>query len=126
MNWTQREYYGGNKAQIPGYANYALGWSLVYFLRTTKKPEYQGVLDRYFKSLKGAITRARQADEEWEKKMKEWEEKLKTDPEAPRPERDGTTSDRGDPKQWLEQANKDAFSGIDWDQIEKDWLNAPY
>jgi hypothetical protein len=107
-------------------ANYALGWSLVYFLRTTKKPEYQGVLDRYFKSLKGSVTRARQSDEEWAKKLKEWEEKRKSDPEAPRPERDGTTSDRGSEELWKDQANKDAFRGIDWDAIEKDWLNSQY
>jgi hypothetical protein len=126
VTWDQPQYYGRNKAGMDAGANYALGWSLVYFLRTTKKPEYQGVLDRYFKSLKGSVTRARQSDEEWAKKLKEWEEKRKSDPEAPRPERDGTTSDRGSEELWKDQANKDAFRGIDWDAIEKDWLNSQY
>lgn len=120
IQWTQAQYYGGNKAGIPGGANYALGWSLVYFLRTTKKPEYQGVLERYFNSLKGSVTHARVSEEEWEKKVKDAQEKG-----LPLPERDAT-SDVGNPVIWLKRAVDEAFKGIDWDQIEKDWLAADY
>lgn len=125
INWSQAQYYGRNDANIEIGENYALGWSLVYFLRTTKKPAYQGVLDRYFNSLKGSVTSARNADEAWEKKMKDWEEKRKTDPEAPMPERD-KTSDVGDEVTWMQRAVKEAFKDIDWDAIEKDWLAADY
>ena len=44
-------YYGMTQKKLTIYDNYALGWDLVYFLRTTKKPEYQGILDRYFSTL---------------------------------------------------------------------------
>jgi hypothetical protein len=135
VTWTQAEYYGHNKLGIPALQNYAAGWSLVYFLRTTKKQEYQGVLDRYFKSLKGEVTASRNAKEAWNKKykdyedkLKEWEEKSKTDPSLPRPmppER-GETSDVGSSETWLPNALNDAFNGIDWDAIEKDWLAAQY
>ena len=56
ITWSQGQYYGSNKAGMDAGENYALGWSLVYFLRTTKKPEYQGILERYFKSLKASVT----------------------------------------------------------------------
>ena len=135
VTWSQMEYYGGNKLGIPAGLNYAAGWSLVYFLRTTKKPEYQGVLERYFKSLKGQVTAARTADETWEKKqkdyeekLKEWEEKVKTDPTLPRPTppEQSATSDVGSRETWLPKALDEAFQGIDWDAIEKDWLAAKY
>jgi hypothetical protein len=135
VTWTQSEYYGNNKLGISGLENYAAGWSLVYFLRTTKKPEYQGVLERYFKTLKGQVTAARSAREAWndkykdyEKKLKEWEEKVKTDPTLPRPEppSQSETSDVGSEESWLPKALDTAFKDIDWDAIEKDWLAAKY
>jgi uncharacterized protein DUF1570 len=135
VNWTQAEYYGSNKLGISIGLNYAAGWSLVYFLRTTKKPEYQGVLDRYFKSLKGQVTAAREAKEAWNKKykdyeakLKEWEEKVKTDPTLPRPTPPemAETSDVGGRDTWLPKAIEEGFKGIDWDAIEKDWLAAQY
>ena len=78
--------------------------------------EYQGILDRYFRSLKGCVTRGREADEAWEKKVKDAKDKG-----LPPPERD-TTSDVGTEETWRRTANADAFNGVDWDQIEKDWL----
>jgi len=125
VEWTQAEYYGRNKAGLPIGANYELGWSLVYFLRTTKKPEYQGVLDRYFNSLKGAVTRAREAAEAERKKREEWEKKRAENPDTPDLPAD-TTSAIGDPSDWLKEANRAAAEGIDWDQIEKDWLASDY
>src|SRR5262249_29738526 len=44
LHWTQAEYYGRNKSGVSIGANYALGWDFIYFLRTTKKKEYQGIL----------------------------------------------------------------------------------
>ena len=135
VNWSQGDYYGFNKLGIPAGLNYAAGWSLVYFLRTTKKPEYQGVLDRYFKTLKGQVTAARNAREAWnekykdyEKKRKEWEEKVKEDPTLPSPEppTESETSDVGSAETWLPKALSEGFKDIDWDAIEKDWLAAPY
>lgn len=137
VTWSQSDYYGGNKEKIDGGLNYAAGWSLVYFLRTTKKPEYQGVLERYFNSLKGSVTRARLAAEaaraknkEWDAKIKEWEDKVKEDPSLPRPVRpvgdDSGTSDIGSRETWLTTALTEAYKGIDWDAIEKDWLAADY
>lgn len=135
VNWTQGEYYGNNKLGIPIGQNYAAGWSLIYFLRTTKKPEYQGVLDRYFKSLKGQVTAARNAREaakakysDYEKKVKEWEDKVKDDPSLPRPTppEASETTDVGSEETWLPKALDEAFKGIDWDAIEKDWLAAKY
>jgi hypothetical protein len=135
VTWTQPEYYGNNKLGIDGLLNYAAGWSLVYFLRTTRKPEYQGVLERYFSSLKGQVTAARNARESWdakykdyEAKLKDWEEKVKDDPTLPRPEppERSETSDVASPETWLPTALDQAFKGIDWDAIEKDWLAAKY
>lgn len=120
IEWTQGQYYGGNAQKIPGGANYALGWSLVYFLRTTKKPEYQGILDRYFNSLKGAVTRAREAESAWKKKLDDALAKGE-----PPPTRD-ETSDIGSRATWLKRAVEEAFRGVDWDQLEKDWLAADY
>lgn len=64
LHWSQHEYYGGNKAGVPIGDNYALGWDFVYFMRTTKKKEYQGVLDKYFNVLKGLVTKGRKARED--------------------------------------------------------------
>lgn len=125
IQWTQGQYYGGNKDGVPIGANYALGWSFVYFLRSTKKPEYQGILDRYFNTLKGSVTASRALEEAFRKKMDTWREQLKTDPSAPMPERD-ETNDVGGPQQWLRRAVEEAFRGVDWDKLEKDWLAADY
>ncbi|MCG3134154.1 MAG: hypothetical protein HMLKMBBP_01441 [Planctomycetes bacterium] len=140
LQWSQMQYYGGNKEKVPIGANYALGWSFVYFLRTTKKPEYQGILDRYFKSLKGSVTANRALEEalgekidEWKKKYDEWEKKAKDDPEnaGPPPERPSTepaegTSDLGGADRWLKRAVEEALRGVDLDQLEKDWLASEY
>jgi hypothetical protein len=71
LHWSQAYYYGRNKSGVDIGSNYALGWDFVYFLRTTKKKEYQGILDRYFTTLKGFVTRARAAREAEEKARKD-------------------------------------------------------
>ncbi len=58
VNWTQPQYYGGNKYGLVGYKVYAQGWSLIYFLRTGEKnkakgwnPAWGSILDRYLQTL---------------------------------------------------------------------------
>ncbi len=71
LHWSQGYYYGMNKSGVSIGDNYALGWDFVYFLRTTKKKEYEGILERYFVTLKGFVTRAREAREAEEKARKD-------------------------------------------------------
>lgn len=122
LKWTQAQYYGRNEPKIPGGANYALGWSFVYFLRTTKKPEYQGILDRYFQSLKGSMTRERAAEEAFRRELEDWEKKKEAQPDLPKPER----NDAYRTAKPLDLALDEAFRGIDLAQLEKDWLAADY
>jgi hypothetical protein len=122
LKWTQAQYYGRNDAQVPPGVNYALGWSFIYYLRTTKKPEYQGILDRYFQSLKGAISRERASEEAFRKKLEDWEKQKAEKPDLPKPERNKDYVS-ADP---LKGALDEAFRGIDIDQLERDWLAADY
>src|SRR5262249_7533994 len=62
LHWNQAEYYGSNKNGITIGDNYEMGWDFIYFLRTTKKKEYQGILQRYFDTLKGCVTAARKVE----------------------------------------------------------------
>lgn len=117
LRWSQMQYYGNNKAGLDAGANYALGWSFVYFLRTTKKPEYQGILERYFNALKGAVTKDRALDEAFDKEYSEWE---KRNDGTPPPTRK-TDQYAGDP---LSNALTNALAGVDLDALEKDWLAA--
>lgn len=59
LAWPQGRYYGRNDYGLGGGQNYALGWSFVWFLRTTRKKEYQQILPTYFDTLKGLITEER-------------------------------------------------------------------
>jgi len=70
LHWSHNEYYGGNKSGVSIGENYALGWDFVFFLRTTKKKEYAGILDKYFVTLKGYVTHARDVLEAEEKARK--------------------------------------------------------
>ncbi len=117
LRWTQRQYYGGNTAKLTGLDNYALGWDFIYFLRTTRKKEYQGILDTYFQTLKACLTKARTWREDYEKALEEW----RKDPSLPAPS--PPTSDIGGPEEWLETALVAGFEGVDIDQLQKDWLN---
>lgn len=58
VRWDQSEYYGNNKAGLDGGANYAQGWSFIYFLRTGKKnnakgwnPAWDSILETYLRVL---------------------------------------------------------------------------
>lgn len=57
VNWTQAQYYGNNANKLEGWACYAQGWSLIWFLREGKgkakgwqKP-WDKILDTYLETL---------------------------------------------------------------------------
>lgn len=58
VRWDQGEYYGSNELELGGGANYAQGWSFIYFLRTGKKNNAKGwntdwdpILETYLRVL---------------------------------------------------------------------------
>ena len=112
LKFSQAEYYrrGGNASEGGDIGqNYAQGWSLVWFLRTTKEPKYQGILDRYFNTLKAAVTKWRTEEEALA--AKENRKPLPT---------------FLFPNELNEKAREDAlqagFGGIDLPQLERDWI----
>jgi hypothetical protein len=68
VTYTQQQYYAN------GGPNYAQGWSLVWFLRQCKDPEWKGILEAYFGALKGEVTKWAQEQEEAAKKDGTWKE----------------------------------------------------
>lgn len=115
LKYSQAEYYrrggqprnGGDVRQ-----NYAQGWSLVYFLRTTKDPGYMPILDRYFESLKNGVSAWRLEEEERAKKEKRAPDELMPE------ERN---------QKIMEEALAAGFAGIDLDRLERDWIaSKPY
>lgn len=117
LKFSQAEYYrrGGDprKGEDVG-QNYAQGWSLVWFLRTTKDPRYAGILDRYFTTLKAAVTRWREEEEALAAKEKRRPLPTFLFP----PERNAKA---------MEDALAAGFDGVDLKQLEKDWIDSkPY
>jgi hypothetical protein len=115
LHWSQRDYYGGNKYGVSIGDNYALGWDFVYFLRTSKKPEYQGILDRYFTTLKGLCTKAR--DERAAARAKAEGH----DPGPETAEQEMLANDRYE-QDWHDKAYEAAFKGVDLEALNKEWL----
>jgi hypothetical protein len=115
FKFSQAEYYrrGGDKRKGEDVGqNYAQGWSVIWFLRTTKDPRYTGILDRYFNVMKDEVTKWR-LDEE---------EKSKASGVAPSEIMPPQVNDA-----IAEHALKAAFEGVDVDQLEKDWIaSKPY
>jgi hypothetical protein len=116
LSFDQNKYYGrfggddrsgGNIGQ-----NYAQGWSLVWFLRTTKDEKYAGVLDRYFDTIKAEVGAWRTKEEE----QAAAEERAPAELIPPKVNQDA-----------CEAALKAAFGAIDVEQLEKDWIaSKPY
>ena len=52
MSYSHQDYYGPLIGQ-----NYAQGWSVIWFLRTSKNPAWKGMLETYFNTLKGEVTK---------------------------------------------------------------------
>jgi hypothetical protein len=108
LSWSKSKYYARVKVPLTRHENYSLGWDFIYFLRTTRKREYQGVLDRYFETLKGKVTAARLAAEKAAKESGEPPAELSAD----------------ERKDWLDAALKAGFEGVDMDKLYKDWMAA--
>ena len=110
LKFSQQEYYrqGGDKAKGEDVRqNYAQGWSLVWFLRTTKDPRYTPILGKYFDVLKAAVTAWREGEEA--AAAAEGRAPAQITP----PDVDAKAS---------EAALKAAFEGVDLAQLEKDWI----
>ena len=87
---------------------------MVWFLRTTKDPRYQGILDRYFNTLKAAVTKWKAEDEEAAAKEKR----------RPLP---GFLFPPDLNQKAMDDALAAGFAGVDIDQMEKDWIaSKPY
>jgi hypothetical protein len=130
LHWSQGQYYGGNKGNLSIGDNYCLGWDFVYFLRTTKKKEYQGILDRYFQTLKGYVTRARNSREHPAVPVGDGssgsgapagEGGAAQQPPAEPPKPAEIDPTLYNPQAWLDKALEAAFKGVDMKQLEKDW-----
>jgi hypothetical protein len=52
VQYSHQQYYGPLIGQ-----NYAQGWSLIWFLRGSRNPEWKDVLPSYFNTLKGEVTK---------------------------------------------------------------------
>jgi hypothetical protein len=116
LGWSQGKYYGfQNGSDLDGSANYALGWNFIYFLRTTKKPEYQQFLPTYFDTLKGLVTKARQ-------ERKAARDKAKAAGGDPGEEEPEALANMSKEDEWCAAALEAALKTIDIDQLEKDWL----
>jgi hypothetical protein len=85
VRFSQVEFFGGNNLKLDAFANYAQGWSFVYFLRQgaasskSWNPAWSSILDTYRTTLIETV----------------------------------------DPDKALERA----FSGVDWDELEKAWAD---
>ncbi len=108
MRYSHRDYYGPQIGQ-----NYAQGWSIIWFLRQTKDPEWKGILETYFNTLKGEVTKWVKDQEDAAKKDGSWKEGWKP----------GKTPDD------VEEAARNkaldaAFGSWDdkkWEKFEKEW-----
>ena len=108
MAYTHAEYYGPQIGQ-----NYAQGWSVIWFLRQQKNPEWKDILGTYFNTLKGEVTKWVKEQEEIAKKEGKWKEGWKP----------GVTPD--DIEEGARQKAFDSvFGGWDdkkWEKFEREW-----
>jgi hypothetical protein len=117
LRWEQDRYYVRTPGPLTIYENYALGWDFVYFLRTSKKPEYQGILDRYFTTLKGLCSKAHDEREAARAKLKAEGH----DPGPETAEEEMLANDRYE-QDWHDKAYEAAFKGVDLEALNKEWL----
>ena len=68
VTYSQMQYYAN------GGPNYAQGWGLIWFLRESKNPEWKGLLETYFNTLKGEVTKWVKEQEDAAKKDGTWKE----------------------------------------------------
>ncbi len=113
LRWSQQQYYGDGSLSMRD--NYALGWDFVYFLRTTKKKEYQGILDTYFNTLKGCVTK-------WREERAKEAAKAKAEGGEPPSEAEERMERMQHEEEWRDAAIDAGFKGVDLDQLYKDWM----
>jgi hypothetical protein len=101
IRYEQKQYYANPDVC------YAEGWSMIYFLRTSKevakKPEWAKILTRYFEALKQA----------WADELGKLGAEGKKEDKVARMQAGLAARER---------AVTEAFSGIDLDEIEQAWL----
>lgn len=99
LGYEKKEFYDPSRRSVC----YAQAWSMVYFLRTAKevrkRPEWAGILDRYFESLK-----------------REYASELAALGESPAPEAKDEAGKRA-----REKALEVAFADIDLQELEDVW-----
>ena len=113
VKYTHQQYYGPQIGQ-----NYSQGWSLIWFLRRTRNPEWKGILETYFQTLKGEVTKWMDEQVAAEKEKGTWKEGWKP-PFTPNE---------------VEEAARDkalnaAYGGFDdrkWEKFEKEWKDFKY
>jgi hypothetical protein len=113
VKYSHAEYYGPLIGQ-----NYAQGWSLIWFLRGTRNPEWKGMLEKYFNTLKGEVTRWVDEQVAAAKTAGTWKEGW----------RPAFTPDDVEDKA-RSMALESIFGGWDdrkWDRFEKEWLDFKY
>ncbi|MCB9914643.1 MAG: DUF1570 domain-containing protein [Planctomycetes bacterium] len=104
IEYEQAQYY--NRATVG--VNYAQGWSMIYFLNTSKKVQrdeaWSRILPTYFETLKSS----------WKAELK----KLEADGDEEDVEKRGAAQLRA-----RQAAVKAAFEGVDLDALEAEWID---
>jgi len=105
--WSEILHYDRAKYYSNPAVCYAEGWSIVYFLRTSKevakRPEWAGILPRYFDTLKAS----------WAAELKQLEAQGKQDDKKMRAKAETAACER---------AVTVAFENVDVDELERAWL----
>jgi hypothetical protein len=105
--WQEIVHYDRAKYYANPAVCYSQGWSMVYFLRTSKevakRPEWAGILARYFDALKAS----------WAAELKKLEAQGKQDDKKLRAKAEALA---------CEQADAAAFANVDLDELENAWL----
>ncbi len=104
LTWSREQYHGRNDWSVSGVDNYALGWSLIYFLRTSDNPAHAQILTRYWDTLV-RLVRA------------EASEQNASASGATRKQ-----ADRPDRSTWRSLALDAALKGVDIEALESEWL----
>ncbi|NUN53410.1 MAG: hypothetical protein HUU06_11575 [Planctomycetaceae bacterium] len=113
VTYSHQQYYGPQIGQ-----NYAQGWSLIWFLRRTKNPAWQGILEKYFNTLKSEVTKW--VDEQIAEQKKSGEYK-----EGWKPAFTPDDVEENARKKALDAAFG-SFDDKTWQRFEKEWLDFKY
>ncbi len=115
MKYSHQQYYGPQIGQ-----NYAQGWSVIWFLRQQRNPEWKDILPAYFGTLKGEVTKW--VDDQIEAKKKDgsykdgWKPSF-TPEEVEEAAREKALSAAFPPDKWNDAR---------WTKFEKAWRDFKY